>query len=208
MKDVIPTSNELERWVEEVVRHSNHVEYYLNNLDLGCKDYERPHDLVGFGNKLDWRAAKGMALSYRGLGVDFEKYILPSIEFHRNQYHHRMWNHENIDATKEDLYVGVVDSVCSLLENRSYSGKGYANSGRSHSWEEVEDILYNKNPESKNIAAKEIIPKMRKLERPRLEFIDDIFNFPNIGIREDIYQRMNDRIDESVCDLNKYVKIF
>jgi hypothetical protein len=206
---VLPTVKEVERWVNEVVIHSNHIEYYLNNLGLGDNDPERPHDLVGRGNKLEWKTVKGLTLTYRGCDVDFEKYILPSIEFHRQQYHHRMWNKYNTEANEEDRFVGAVDAACSLLENRVYSGgKKQEDLGRKHGWGELKEKLIGDNPKYKSGPANFIVPRMQALPRPKLGLIKDIFDFPNIGIREDIYLKMRERIDEGVKNLRKHVDIF
>lgn len=189
-----PITKEIERWIFETVKHSNHVEYYLNELGLGERDPERPHDLVGPGNKLEWDIIKGMALNYRTPKVDFIKYILPSIEIHRQQYHHRMWNYPNPKATKEDMFVGAVDAVCSLLENRDYQGG-------SHNWEKIEDILINRNPPHKIESVKLILPKMRKVPLPNLEDIPNVFILPNIGVDRGIYLKMRKRIDKAVENL-------
>lgn len=209
MARIIPSKNEVERWVKEAVLHSNNVEYYLNNLGVGGNDPERPHDLVGKNNKLDWKVVSGLALSYRDPQVDFEKYVLPSIELHRNQYHHRMWNKYNSEADDDALLVGAVDATCSLLEKRTYvGGKKQEELGKRHDWENIEKLLLEKNPKYKVGAASLIIPSMREIPSPKLWRIRDVFDFPNIGIRDDIYLKMRDRIDEAIGDLRKHVDIF
>ena len=210
MIDVLPTGKEVERWVKDVVKHSNHMEYYFNQLGIGEKDPERPHDLVGVFNKLEWDVVRGMALTYRKEGKDFfDKYILPSIELHRNQYHHRKWNEYNPKASNDDLLVGAVDAACSLLEKRVYSGgKEQKKLGKKHDWDSVEEMLYEKNPYHKVGPAKMIVPKMKEIERPKLKLIKNVFDFPNIGVRDDIYLKMKDRIEEGVDNLRKYVDIF
>jgi len=198
---ILPNNIEVEKWINEVVKHSNHVEYYLHELNLGSKDPERPHDLVGKYNKFDWEVLNGMALTYRE-GVDFEKYILPSIEKHRNQYHHQMWNNYNTRATEEDLFVGVIDTVCSMLERRVYSGED-EKLGRKKSWSVIEDVLYNKSSEYKIAPAKILLPEIRKITRPKLNLIKDIYDFPNIGIDKKIYDKIKERIDSVTTDLEK-----
>jgi hypothetical protein len=210
MVELFPTSDEIERWIKEVVKHSNHVEYYLNGLGIGDNDPERPHDLVGIGNKLELEVVKGLSLTYRKMDERlFEKYILPSIEFHRNQYHHQRWNRFNPEATIEDLYVGVVDAVCTLLENRTYSGgKEQEELGKKYYWSSVEKKMFEENPKHRVSAAKIIVPRMREIVRPKLGVIEDVFDFPNIGIRDDVYDLMRMRIDDAVSDLRKQIDIF
>lgn len=211
---MIPNSREVERWVMEAVLHSNHVEYYLNQFNVGLNDPERPHDLVGVNNKLNWDVVKGLALSYRELDVDYKKYvykkyILPSIELHRDQYHHRMWNEYNSKADSDALFVGAIDAACSLLEKRTYvGGEELEKLGKRHDWNEIEELLFEKNPWYRVGAAQTIIPRMREISRPKLWLIKDIFDFPNIGIRDDVYFKMRDRIDEAIGDLRKHVDVF
>jgi len=198
---ILPNNNEVKRWMKEVVKHSNHVEYYLEKLGLGEKDLERPHDLFGKYNKLDWEVLRGLALTYRK-NIDFERYILPSIELHRKQYHHRMWNNLNSKATHKDLFVGVVDTICSMLEKRVYSGEDEKH-GRKKSWSVIEDVLYNKSPKYKSNAAKIIFPELKNIERPKLSNIKNIYEFPNIGIENNIYNIMKIRINSATLDLEK-----
>lgn len=202
-KLILPNNNEVVRWMKEVVKHSNHVEYYLFKLGLGQNDSDRPHDLIGKYNKFDWEVLRGLALVYRkGDNLDFDKYILPSIELHRNQYHHQMWNYDNPNATKQDLFVGVVDTICSMLEKRVYSGEDEKH-GRKKSWSVIEDVLYNKSPEHKVAPAKIIFPQLREISRPKLSLIKNIYDFPNIGIDEVIYDKMKIRINETTLDLER-----
>ena len=48
-----PTNEEVGMWLLDTVRHVLHIEYFLNHLALGSNDNERPHDLVGSGNKFE-----------------------------------------------------------------------------------------------------------------------------------------------------------
>jgi|TARA_B100002003_G_C13939855_1_gene456146 hypothetical protein len=191
-KELIPTNEEINKWLLSTLRHSCHVEYFLNKLDLGHSDPERPHDLVGPGNKFEWDVIKGMALLYRDPNPDFKTYILPSINLHRQQYHHIKWNDPNPNdeakpipgATKTDMLVGAIDAACSLLETRVYSGGNDQNEqhGQEHSWKETEDTLYNKNPPHKVPWTKLIIPKMKDLKQPDLDSIWSLDSFRNIGL--------------------------
>lgn len=206
---ILPNNNEVKRWMKDVVRHSNHVEYYLSELGLGERDNERPHDLVGKYNKFDWEVLRGLSLAYRKIeGTEFGKkkffdeQIFPSIELHRNQYHHQMWNNPNPKAKDRDLFVGVVDTVCSMLEKRVYSGDDEGH-GRKKSWSIIEDVLYNKSPEYKSSATKIIFPELREITRPKLSKIKNVYDFPNIGIDSSIYDKMKIRINETAFDLER-----
>ena len=175
-----------------------HIEYFLNELDLGQADPERPHDLVGPGNKFMWEVIKGFALQYRDPKVDFQEHIMPALELHRQQYHHRKWNNPDpedeikpiLGATRADMLVGAVDAVCSLLENRQYQGG-------THDYDGVIKVAIS-NPPHKTPFMLEVIPKMRVLEQPKLELITNLTQFPNIGIPDQLYEVIQDRMSQTL----------
>ena len=115
--EIKPTSKEIGDWLLSTVRHSAQVEYYLNKLNWGINDPNRPHDIVGPGNKFSWPVLKGLALQHRSEDPEFFiKNVLPSIEIHRQQFHHQKWNLPNSQATEDELMVGAVDAICSMLK--------------------------------------------------------------------------------------------
>ena len=97
-KDIYPTPTEIKRWLTEVLQHTIRIEYYLGELGIGQSDIQRPHDMVGEGNKLEWTCIRGFALQYRGPEF-FEDYVLPSLHHHRKQHHHLAWNVFNPGAS-------------------------------------------------------------------------------------------------------------
>ena len=213
MARIVPTKDSIERFLLDMIRHSNNVEYYLNHLGLFEKKGQSPHDLVGRANKLEWRVVKGLALTYDDIPDDkmfFEKYILPSIEYHRIQNHHQTWNKYNPDASVDERRVGAVDASCALRESRLYKGgRKQEDLGRKHNWNEVHEKLIDKNERVYiRKAAEYVVPKMQRIHVPKLGLIEDIFDFPNIGIREETYLKMKDRIPEAVDKLRKYVDVF
>ena len=196
--DLKPTENEVRQWLVSTLQHVCHIEYFLDKLNLGHKDPERPHDLVGVGNKFDWRAIKGFALQYRTPKPDFNIYIKPSLDFHRQQYHHRKWNEPNpkdiskpiVGASSDDMLVGAVDAVCSLLENRGYQGG-------THDYDSIIEIAKT-NPPHKTPWMLKIIPEMRELQRPNLERIASIHNLTNIGLKQKVYLQIAKRASEVI----------
>jgi len=199
---ILPNNKEVNRWILDAVKHSFHVEYYLDKLKLGSNDLERPHDLVGEYNKLDWEVLRGLSLTYRNPRVDFESQILPSIELHRGQHHHQMWNKYNAQAKEEDLLVGAVDAACSLLEKRVYlGGKEQRKLGKEHDWDGVIESLQNNDENYKIESAKKIVPQMMEIPEPNLDIITSLNNLPNIGVSKEIYQKIKDRVDEVSIDL-------
>jgi hypothetical protein len=196
--EIIPTKDEINRGILEVIKHTCHAEYFFTKLNAGHNDPERPHDLVGPGNKLEWSVIKGFSLQYRVPKVDFKTYILPALEVHRQQYHHQKWNNPDPadetkpfpGATKEDMLVGAIDAVCSLLENRAYQGG-------IHDYDKVIEVA-KKNPPHKTPYMLEVIPIMKKLIQPKLELITELNSFPNIGLEENTYKKIQERIIETI----------
>jgi len=180
------------------------VEYFLNKLELGSKDPERPHDLVGPGNKFEYSVLMGLALVYEERKEEVEyKYkdrITEAIEAHRQQYHHRMWNQPNGDATEEDMYVGAVDTVCAMLEGRSFQRE----------IEDYEDVLRIARGESdvpcethKRRWIEKIAPEMQKIKQPSLEEILAVRQFPNIGLPKSMYELIRTRTKETILMLEE-----
>jgi hypothetical protein len=194
MEYLIPTASEVKDWLNLTVRHVCHVEYYLHNLKISTPDPERPHDLVGPGNKFEWSVIRGFALQKRA-GIDFNTHILPSLMDHRRQYHHRMWNdpepgNQNLPkatASPVDLQVGAIDALCSLREPRDYQGG-------VHSWEEVAEIIA-KNPPHKIPWMQSMMVSMREIKEPTIDKIS--IHTPvdvdlDIYIELMIYKRLNE----------------
>ncbi|MEK6885345.1 MAG: hypothetical protein AABX17_00070 [Nanoarchaeota archaeon] len=192
---LIPTEQEAQRWLLETLRHSMHVEYFLYELKLGNRDPERPFDIIGIGNKYELEVVKGMALQYREPKVDFKIHISPSVELHRQQYHHRMWNLPSPKATQEDLFEGAIDAICANLEGRIYFGGAY---DYNQALFNIEDL--KTNTQSKINAARIIVPEMRKLKQLNLGLITGLSDFPNLGVSKDCYDEMFLRTQEA-CEL-------
>jgi hypothetical protein len=196
--EILPKSDEVEKWLIASLQHSCHNEYFLKALDLGKNDPERPHDLVGPNNKYEWNIIKGFALQYRRPMPDFKNYIEPSLELHRLQYHHLKWNNPDPNditkpipgASDEDMCMGAIDAICSLLENRGYQGG-------SHDYDHVIKIA-KKNPPHKTPWMLKMIPKMRASPQPKLELIASLNDFPNIGLDKNIYDTIVKRTHETV----------
>ncbi len=182
-----PMEQEVNAWLIQVTQHACQVEYFLHQLGIGRSDPERPHDLVGPGNKFEWPVIQGFAMQYRADKSSVQPYVAHSLALHRQQYHHRMWNGEtlNLQASEEDLRVGAVDAICSLLENRSYQGG-------SHPYEEIWNIAVT-NPLYKKMWMSILLPDMEQLKQPAVQFIDGIVDFPNIGLPSGVYQIIQQR---------------
>jgi hypothetical protein len=202
-EELTPTEPEVRTLLVSTLQHVCHIEYFLGELNLRSLDPERPHDMIGPGNKFDWSVIKGFALQYRNPKPDFQTYILPALILHRQQYHHQKWNDPNPNditkpisgATEEDMLVGAVDAVCSLLENRGYQGG-------THDYEGVIEVA-KKNPPHKTPWMLKIIPEMRALRQPNLDQITSLNGFPNIGLKDIVYDSIVKRTREAIETLRR-----
>lgn len=200
-----PSTESLNVFLLFTTRHACNVEYFLDKLDLGSKDLERPHDLVGPGNKFEYPVLMGLSLVYEERDPEVEyKYkdrITEAIEAHRQQYHHRMWNEPNIKSTEEDMLVGAVDTVCAMLEGRSFQRK----------IGDYDDVLRIARGESdipcethKRRWIEKIAPEMQKIKQPSLEEILAVRQFPNIGLPKPMYNLIRTRARETILQLEEH----
>ena len=202
----LPNSKEICQWITETVRHAWHIEYYLQELQVGLTDKQRPHDIVGVGNKLEWHAIKGFGLQYQGYKLPtkelreahFEKYTLPALKFHRQQDHHLAWNQYYPNASIDAMRLGAVDSCCSLLEPREYQG-GH------HSFDQVKEVAL-RNPIHKAPWMLLMVEEMRRIPPPILSDIT-MSNIPKKGITAETHDIISERIQETILMLRKDQKI-
>ena len=194
-------------------RHSCNVEYFLDKLGLGSKDPERPHDIVGLGNKFEYSVIMGLALVHEDREQDDEERykvrIYQARDEHRQQYHHRKWNNPHPDddtkpfpgASEDDMLVGAVDTVCALLEGRSYQAE-------IEDYEEVLNIARGKSKINCEVHKRPwvelIAPEMQKIKQPSLDEILAVRQFPNIGLPKNIYERIMERSRETADLLSQY----
>lgn len=194
--EVLPDETEILKWILHTSAHAYHIEYFLQRLQFGSEDPDRPHDIVHAYNKFDWEAVKGFALQYRKEGGKlYHRQIMASREHHRKQYHHQKWNQFYPDATKDALELGAVDAVCSLLEPREYQGG-------AHTYEQIEEIASN-NPIPKVAWMKYIISEMKRIKQPNLAEITSFSRIPTEGITTQTYDIIIDRANETLHQLEK-----
>lgn len=186
MSDLRPTKEEITWWLTDTVRHAYHIEYFLQRLQIGTEDKQRPHDIVGVGNKLEWEAIRGFALQYRGREM-FQDHVLPSLEFHRQQDHHIAWNEYNPTASPDAMKLGAVDACCSLLEPRDYQGG-------CHTYSELYEIA-NNNPIHKTGWMLLVAQEMELVEQPVLANIS-LDNVPTLGLSAESHDILCGRISE------------
>ena len=197
-QELRPTEREIRDWLVGTIRHAQHIEYYLENLQLGKEDPQRPHDIIGNGNKFEWEVIRGFALQYRDRSPKFfNRYVAPSLERHRCQYHHLKWNNPNPNATDRDMKVGAVDAVCSLLESdREYQGG-------KHTPTQINEII-EQNPEHKIPWLRQIHTEIQRIEQPELQMITNLQNFSNIGINAGAYGTICGRISDTIKMLEEH----
>jgi len=198
----IPTEAEKQNFLLGTVRHVFRVEYFLSALGLGASDPQRPHDLVGPGNKFELEVIWGLAMQYRQPKNIYAGYLSNSLARHRQQYHHQKWNDPDPkdinlakpEATEDDLLGGAVDAVCSLLEQRQYQGG-------IHKYEQIRQIAL-KNPPHKQPWLLKIIPEMEKISQPQTDLISDLENLPNIGLTREVYEKIVGLTNSTLFFLN------
>lgn len=196
---LVPTAAEVRWWLETTLRHVCNVEYYLHQLDISTLDPERPHDLVGPGNKFEWSVIRGFAL-HRREDIDFETHVMPSLLDHRRQYHHRMWNdphpsdeaRPNPEASDSDMNVGAIDALCSLREPRDYQGG-------MHDWQQVIEVS-RKNPLHKVPWMLDMIPHMQRVVDPDLRVLS-LDQVPNIGLSAAIHAEIVQHLKDTMRHL-------
>lgn len=196
-----PRDQEIWHWLFDVRNHTLRVEYFCDRLGVGTSDPQRPHDIMGKGNKLSWDVIKGLALHYRSPAAEilspfFQKHIQPSLEFHRHyQYHHQMWNHYHPDATADNLKMGAVDAICSLLEDRPYQGG-------EHSYDQIAAIA-EKDPHHQRQWMMLITREMKKIEQPIISPVvvsgqKELLLFTNPGISAEADMIIRERLQETL----------
>jgi len=192
----LPLQCEIDQWLLSTVQHVFHIEYFLQRLQIGNNTPQRPHDIMGIGNKFEWDIIKGLSLQYAHNGEEIYKDdIWKSIALHQQQYHHQMWDKLNPKATNNDMELGAVDSICSLLEDRQYQGG-------AHTFQEIEDMIGTRCAPHALKWLRQVLPEMRKLDQPHLNKIT-LTTFPNIGVSPEIYDMIDERLHETKKMLNE-----
>ncbi len=190
------TTKEVYQWIFDTSIHVMHIEYFLNQLQVGKNDPQRPHDIIGPGNKFEWLVIQGLASQYLPKGeIRYLSHIKASLDLHRQQFHHQQWNFHSTTATDDCLKLGAVDTICSLLENRPYQGG-------KHTYHEIYYIV-SENPDSKFFTLDTIIKEMQKIKQPPLDRLLSLREFPNIGIPAQSYDVLTTRIQETLTHLNQ-----
>ncbi len=193
----LPNEKEIAQWVLETATHTYNAEYFLQTLQLGTDDPDRPHDIVNPYNKFDWEAIKGFPLQYRQNGGKiYRQQIMDSLNYHRNQHHHQKWNRPYPNASKSDMELGAVDAVCSLLEPREYQDG-------VHTYEQIK-VIARENPAHKRSWMNYAISEMQKIRQPNLVEITSFSKIPKEGItpetRDIIISRMYETLRQLELD--------
>ena len=190
------TAKEVYQWIFDTAVHVMHIEYFLHQLQVGKDDPQRPHDIIGPGNKFEWLVIQGLASQYLPKGeTRYLSHIQISLDLHRKQYHHQQWNFQSTIATDDSLKLGAVNAICSLHETRPYQGG-------KHTYNEIYYIV-SQNPDSKFFTLDNIQKEMQKIKQPSLDRLLSLREFPNIGIPAESYDILTTRIQETLTHLNQ-----
>ncbi len=132
----------------------------LRPTDCDPSERQRPHDLAGTGNKVEWEQITRFALQYvEPLLKEYEEKIVTGIKLHKDgQYNHLIWD-GRVKTSDEEAYVHdmkgcALDSVLSLIEYRGYHGGPF-------SYDEIPEVFVG-NEEQKRYVM-DIIPEMKKV---------------------------------------------
>lgn len=188
-----PSTKAIGQWITDTIRHAYHIEYYLQRLQVGFTDIQRPHDIVGYGNKLEWPCIRGYAMQYEEV-FDFNEHILPALEYHRKQDHHQSWNTYHPNVSTDAMRLGAVDAVCSLLEPRGYQGG-------CHSFHEIHDIA-EANQIHKVAWMQLMAGEMEKIHSELPPVIDfKPFEVPTQGLTKESHDIILGRLQETIVML-------
>ncbi len=184
--DLIPTQEEVARFVLSTLRHSLRVEYYLNVFDIGHSDPQRPHDIYGNGNKFEWGVLGGLAMETDVDSDLFKQRVLPAMEIHRHyQHHHRIWNNATNISPEDGLRIGALDALCSYLDSRYYNGEVRA-------FDDLQGVI-NESDLFKRPWLSNIYHRMKKSGEIILDDVT-LDNIPNVGISSLLYEKIVDRV--------------
>ena len=197
MEKVLPNETEILQWILETATHTYHIEYFLQKLQVGSEDPDRPHDIVHAYNKLDWEAIKGFALQYRENGDElYKKEIMASRAYHRKQYHHQMWKCLSPNVSADARKLSAVDAICSMLEpleSRKYQGG-------AHSYPEIKMIIAE-SAEHQIPWMEEALAEMERIKQPNLLEITSFSKIPKEGITPQTYDIIIGRAHETLRQL-------
>jgi hypothetical protein len=187
---------EIYQWIFETSMHVQHIEYFLQRLQVGRDDPQRPHDIIGPGNKFEWSVIQGLASQYLPNGDQrYLAQITASLKHHRQQYHHQQWNLNYASAPEDSLELGAIDAICSMLEDRPYQGG-------KHTYNEI-PLIITKNPRLKFFTLDAMLKEMQKIKQPPLDRLLSLREFPNIGISAEFYDILIARIQQTAAQLKQ-----
>jgi len=186
---MVADSEELEKYLVAVLKHSMEVHYYLEKLNL--HSFNGLHDLEGPNNKFEINVALKLALGFRkgNSETEFKQEIESGIKLHRKQKHHQILKKPNLETN--DYSESLIDIICAVKEQRSYHKK--------RAWDEIMEQIESElpNPELKDLA-KDLIEKMREIREPEVDKLTNLREFPNIGLEENLYKKFRVRCAEAL----------
>jgi len=193
---VMPNEREIHAHILSTSLHSYRVEYLSTRLKVDDHDDpDRPHDMIGPGNKLEWRCLEGLSLAYRDRNK-YVKQIIKAVNFHRQQYHHQMWNKDCPHMTDSSLKLGAIDTVCSKLE----SEREYQKTVKTIS--ELRELEFHGSKNQLDMISW-VIGEMEKIEIPYLRDVTTFTQIPKTGIPAQTHDTIMERIQETIRELRK-----
>jgi hypothetical protein len=190
-----PTETEVGDWLFFTAYHSFRMEICLNVLGVGSRDPQRPHDIMGEGNKFEFEVIQGFSTENRP-GIPHDQHVVASLTRHRMQHHHLKWNDKKSGATDEEMMVGAIDAVCSLLEDRPYQGG-------AHTFDEIRDIIETRNPLYLRHWMTEALNQIQKLQLPDINQFFLLNHVPNFSLPRATHEAIRERVHETIVILER-----
>jgi len=190
-----PTEIELEYQVFFTGFHSTRMEIIYHALGIGTRDPQRPHDIVGEGNKFEWEVVQGFSTENRP-GIQHAQHVAASLARHQRQNHHLKWNDKNGGATDDEMMAGAADAVCSRLEDRPYQGG-------IHTFDQIRVVIETKNPPHLRPWLTEALNQIQKIPLPDFNQFYLLNGVPNFGLSRATFEAIRERVHETITMLER-----
>lgn len=207
-KRIKPTPLALSKFLLSTLAHTINVESHLAALKvpLGFNPNnedefvitQRPHDLNGQANKLNYIIAVRLALAYEpgfqlGKNTDVDEEIYSAILDHDKGQRHHLVGRDFNSASKEEKDMHVIDGLCAIIE----AGLGLRPYYKKRALNLIEaSKLYNGDNPVKNEYARNLVKRLpENYKMPEIQKIKNITEFPEniFGIDTRIYREIKER---------------
>jgi hypothetical protein len=184
-----PTETELGDWLFFTAFHATRMEIIFNALGIGTRDPQRPHDIVGEGNKFEWEVIQGFSTENRP-GINHNQHVAFSLAWHQRQNHHLS------GVMDDETMVKAADAICSRLEDRPYQGG-------SHTFDQIKVVIETKNPPHLRPSLTEASNQIQKIPLPDFNQFCLLNGIPNFGLSRATFEAIRERVHEAISMLER-----